>query len=482
MNILWVEDNPENKQNFWFASRNVRNITDFSEAEETIEKELNSYDVVVLDIDLRNSDPEKVREKSNQFGLSPDIFLQKSGMVLFLILLERGFPREQIIFLTGNADKNNLSILVDTISSSKDVEQIKNTTEKILDCLSDEQKTELKQKSNKEDKINYIKNLAIEKRTSTYDIFCDAYKAICIKPPRAISKSNDKDAQLELRSWLEDHEKNNYLVLRRGIIEGCDFLKIHIEKDKDDDNIQFREFIKIENNQPTIEIPTKDIKNYLDAVSQLLAIKEPIEQNIQYRLFLRTLVHEWEENIDPKSLKEKYPQFFRKDQPNSFGKMNDIYTFAWLMKMTRNRVSHANLLEPLNSQIIAFLFLINMRAMFKLPKAIQPYEKILLRCISLSPVQAINSQELNGRITDALKNVNDILAGLNLNESGHFGEKINAIYRHNTRNPDAKEHNFKSFLLQYFWVNQKSELRKLSANSDEFLPTLARHIYGHSFL
>ena len=47
--------------------------------------------------------------------------------------------------------------------------------------------------------------------------------------------------------------------------------------------------------------------------------------------------------------------------------------------------------------------------------------------------------------------------------------------------PDAEEHDFKSFLLQYFWVNQKSELRKLSATSDDFLPTLARHIYKDSF-
>ena len=80
------------------------------------------------------------------------------------------------------------------------------------------------------------------------------------------------------------------------------------------------------------------------------------------------------------SLKEKHG--------NDLSKIHDIYTFAWLMKMTRNWVSHANLLEPLNPHIIAFLFLVNMRAMFKLPKAIQPYEKILLRCISLSPAKA----------------------------------------------------------------------------------------------
>ena len=274
----------------------------------------------------------------------------------------------------------------------------------------------------------------------------------------------------KLRQWIKTQE-SDYSILRRGIIKGCDYLKYHIEKD--DGNIQFREFVKIEDTQPTIEIPSIDIKNYLDVVSQLLAIKEPIDQNIHYRLFLRTLVHEWEENIDPDSLKQKHG--------NDFSKIHDIYTFAWLMKMTRNWVSHANLLEPLDPQIIAFLFLINMRAMFKLPKAIQPYEKILLRCVSLLPANDIDNQALINDVNYVEKNVDDILASLSINKSNFFGKNINTIYRQNTGNPDAEEHNFKSFLLQCFWVNQKSELRKLSATSDYFLPTLARHIYKDSF-
>jgi hypothetical protein len=276
----------------------------------------------------------------------------------------------------------------------------------------------------------------------------------------------------KLRQWVKERE-SDYAILRRGIIEGCNFLKSHIEKD--DDNIQFRDFIKIENNQPTIEIPSTDIKNYLDALSQFLAIKEPNDQsatNMQYRLFLRTLVHEWEENIEPNSLKK---------HGKDLSKIHDIHTFAWLMKMARNWVSHANLLEPLNPQIIAFLFLVHMRAMFKLPKAIQPYERILLRCISLSPAIAINNQELNDHITDTVNHVDGILTELKINEQGHFGEKINAIYRRNTGNPDAEEHDFKVFLLQYFWVNQKLYLRNLTATSDDFLPTLARHIYSLSF-
>ncbi|MDO9240211.1 MAG: hypothetical protein Q7U30_09355, partial [Methylicorpusculum sp.] len=213
---------------------------------------------------------------------------------------------------------------------------------------------------------------------------------------------------------------------------------------------------------------------YLDATAQSLAIRKPPNSsalNIQYRLFLRTLVHEWEENIEADSLKKKYG--------NDLSKIRDIYTFAWLMKMTRNWVSHANLLEPLDPQIIAFLFLVNMRAMFKLPKAIQPYEHILLRCINLYP--ANDFKQLNDNIDHVESDVDGILSGWNINQSAHFGKKINEIYRRNTGNPDAEEHDFKRFLLQYFWVNQKRFLSGLTVNTKEFLPTLARHIYSLSF-
>ncbi|SHN92608.1 hypothetical protein BHECKSOX_1141 [Bathymodiolus heckerae thiotrophic gill symbiont] len=63
----------------------------------------------------------------------------------------------------------------------------------------------------------------------------------------------------------------------------------------------------------------------------------------------------------------------------------------------------------------------------------------------------------------------------------HFGEKINAIYRQSTGNPDAEEHDFQCFLLQYFWVNQKKYIHNLTASSDDFLPVLARHIYKQTF-
>jgi CheY-like chemotaxis protein len=506
LKILWVEDEySEQKQVSWFSNRSVCVKTSFDQGEEAINSCLAQFDLIVLDINLENSEhTDKVKALAKQFKITEQEFLQESGMNLFLNLREHGFPKEQIIFLTANADINisRIDELRESYRQGNDdaFDEIIGTITNELSEESFKKCSELIEAEDIEGLCQYLENhfnnLNDGNYQNTYNRFCEAYRRCRIEPPKAINKSLN-ESQQHLNHWLENNEKNDYLVLRRGIIEGCNFLKSHIEID--DNNIQFRDFIKTKNNQLAIDIPSRDIKNYLDSLSQFLAIKQPNDQNIQYRLFLRTIVHEWEENIEATSLKEKYPQFFSKKQPNYFAKMNDIYTFAWLIKMTRNWTSHASLLEPLNPQIIAFLFLVNMRAMFRLPKVIQPYERVLLRCLSLSPTNAIDFQNLNNNISYAEKNVDGILASLKIPEykedkngqqmfdkNGkeilkNFGEKINAIYRQNTGNPYADEHNYKGFLLQYFWVNQKYSLRNLTATSDEFLPTLARHIYNDSF-
>jgi hypothetical protein len=175
-----------------------------------------------------------------------------------------------------------------------------------------------------------------------------------------------------------------------------------------------------------------------------------------------------------------------------YKKIHDIHTFAWLSKQTRNWVSHAKLLEPLeDSGIIAFLFLVNMRAMFKLPVEVQKYEDILLKCISKKPTGFIDNDELDNHINCLKQNINKILENLSIpneidlkDKSGkrnkYFSEKINDIYLHNTGK--TKNHDYQAFLFQLFFVNQQDYLENLTANSDDFLPTLARHICTRSFL
>lgn len=484
LNILWVEDtfSPE-KQQTWFSGRVPDLKTNFIDAMNAIDKNLNQYDLVILDIDLENTPhTEEVSKFANYFGKTETEFLKESGVFLFLQLIELGFDRERIIFLTGNADEN--------ISR---VDELREAAEQDDDSLFDEIFSEIQKGLNEdkrkeiasfieEDDIkglcsfleSYYDGLHKNEEKDTYNRFCDSFKKSLVCPPKGIHKG--LNVTKHLNEWLEKHEKNTYLVLRRGIIEGCSYLKKLIKEN--DDNIQLRSFVKgTKKNSPVIEILTTDIENYLDTVAQFLPLRQPASINEEYRLFLRTLVHEWEQNIDPQETTEKQG--------------SDIHTYAWLSKQTRNWVSHAKLLELLNSEIIAFLFLVNMRAMFKLPIKTQDYEYILLKCISKPPVDSIDNKNVKSRIEDFECVIDEILSGYRISldtvsrkenlRAKYFSEKINDIYCHNTGNPDAEKHDYQSFLFQYFWVNQKENISKLTANSDNFLPTLARHIYSRSF-
>ena len=418
LKVLWVEDDNKNideysDQSFYQLFGEPIVPISFTEACEYTQNNL-AYDFVIIDINLHkfndfNSD--YVKEIKISFEA------KNAGIVIFTMLLESGFPKERILFLTGNARGGG---------------------------------------------------------DNTYDKFEEYFNLALMPLPDYIDK-RDADTAKQLTEKLESRI-NPYLTLRRGIIEGCNFLKKHI---KDDNNIQFRSFVKgTKHNNPVIEILLDDIKNYLDTVEQFLPARQPKAIKDTYRLFLRTLVHEWEESIDPQETKERYS--------------GDIHTFAWLSKQTRNWVSHDKLLEPLNSEIIAFLFLVNMRAMFKLPLEVQDYEHVLLKCISKTPT-AIIDDNLDKDIKKFNSEVDKILSSLNIplakeikdkngsprSRQKFFSEKINDIYKNNTGKP--KQHDYQDFLFQYFFVNQEKYQSNLTANSNDFLPTLARHIYSRSF-
>ena len=420
LKVLWVEDDKGNIEEYCDESFDqlfdepIVPIT-FEEACKYTEDNL-KYDFVIIDIDLTrftDFNSEYVNKIKDDISFKPE----EAGIVIFTMLLESGFPKERILFLTANAGTEN----------------------------------------------------------NTYDKFKDYFNSALMPLPEYLIK--DGDAPEKLSKKLESRI-NPYLTLRRGIIEGCGFLKEHIN---DDNFIRFSSFVKgTKEKKPVIEISSDDIKNYLDTVEQFLPVRQPKVINDTYRLFLRTLVHEWEESIDPQETTEKYG--------------GEIHTYAGLSKQTRNWVSHAKLLEPLNSEIIAFLFLANMRAMFKLSPEVQDYEHILLKCITNTPDAVIDDDNLDNHIIAFNSNVDQILFPLDIpltkerkDKNGsaeprpkYFSEKINDVYKNNTGK--SKQHNYKRFLFQYFFVNQQYCPSNLTANSDDFLPTLARHIYSYSFL
>jgi DNA-binding NtrC family response regulator len=87
LNILWVEDDASDaKKTQWFKDRPVELITDFTEAEQKITSDVNQYDVVVLDINLENSEQtDAIKKYAEKLEMSPKEFLVKAGINLYFI-------------------------------------------------------------------------------------------------------------------------------------------------------------------------------------------------------------------------------------------------------------------------------------------------------------------------------------------------------------------------------------------------------------
>lgn len=362
LKILWVEDQLGGKQTELFGDRPVVTlVTNFDEAEGRINSAIDEFDIVILDIDLDQSEvTDNVRKHADSYGLlDATEFLKESGMTLFLTLLEKGFPKERIVFLTANSDKK--ADLLDKLQRSyekKDFDSVDSILDEIQNGLGDDKVDEYQKLINDADMVRLISYLkenyggtSQSETPNTYNRFCDAYKRCRIQPPEAINK-NLNDVKKHVSEWLDEHEENQYLVLRRGIVEGCRQLKIL--KDK----LRFSKF------GVDGKIAFLDAEDYLDALEKFLPLREPNNKTTLYKHFVRTLAHEWEESVEAKKL----------------GDDQVTLAFSWIMKMTRNWMAHNStaIFNNLTEKDLAYLFICNMRAIFELSEETMEYEKILL--------------------------------------------------------------------------------------------------------
>ena len=161
--------------------------------------------------------------------------------------------------------------------------------------------------------------------------------------------------------------------------------------------------------------------------------------------------------------------------------------------MVRNWVAHDKLLEQYYGTDGKLLKQLN---------NVQEYELKLLSCISTPPFpDVINDQkitEADGYVDNLLNNTPNVTNSNNyytrqyLDKKGkpkdqriykdNFNQKINCL--HNEKiNIDLK-YCYQQLLMQYFFVSYKkndSDWLTNISNTNDFLPTLARHIYNRSF-
>lgn len=302
----------------------------------------------------------------------------------------------------------------------------------------------------------------------------EAFKTAKIALPRIYEKANP-----EVQTWVKECHENPYSRLRRGIIEGCNHLKTLSENE-----LRFNDFIKEDDKK----IGLMDLFNYIGVLENLLPLQEPKRKEHFYKLFVRTLAHEWEA-AEPKRLNGQ----------------NELLAFSWTMKMSRNWLSHSKLFENLNAQDVAYLFILNIRTMFKLPDTLLPYEKLLLDLfdpISSDELKAKIGTGFGDRKIPLVENYAQVLKATgNTWQAINFHDALNNLQK-NKDNENSSEFFIKG-LYQVFWFltsnggvyipSNEDQIKKFSMlnyqfkyfdyhkNKEDYLFEMARHIYNRSF-
>ena len=78
---------------------------------------------------------------------------------------------------------------------------------------------------------------------------------------------------------------------------------------------------------------------------------------------------------------------------------NILSALGWIMKNVRNWTAHTSVINRLEAQDVAFMFLINMRAMFDLGPKLVTYERVLLALFSNGDdrIESLNCCKSGGR-------------------------------------------------------------------------------------
>jgi hypothetical protein len=305
------------------------------------------------------------------------------------------------------------------------------------------------------------------------------FKTKCLEiyvPQIECFEKRDTKGYDKLRTWLTKQE-TPYVKLRRGIIEACQYLKGLSISSKE--NLLFNKFIE----KKKIEI--SEIHDYLGILESFLPLREPSDKAALYKLFIRTLSHEWEA-AEPKLI-------------NKADKISGQYAFASIMKIARNWIAHSNIFNNVNEQDVAFLFICNMRAMFELSNDAVIYETNLLALFS-KPLEA---SDFNKKIGKTQQDRNLPLSDyyiLLLEEAGKllYGTKTweTDFYNvlKNLQNDKANKKNGDFFiekLYQCFWFltsngyiytpKMEYQFSHFKYGQTKFLLEFSRRIYKRSF-
>lgn len=181
----------------------------------------------------------------------------------------------------------------------------------------------------------------------------------------------------DLREWLYDKLNYDfYLILRRGIIEGCRFLRnkiANLPKDQLEDVLLFYKTIRSKKGDLDHQAHRNDLVDYLTMLEGFFSsFRKPANHNYVYQLFIKELASKWERSSG---------QFLPwRNPPLAETRLEDKFltNCQRQMRILRNWTAH-NLFSPqVTEQEVAYFFMLAMRAYIHIGfNEVLEYEKIL---------------------------------------------------------------------------------------------------------
>lgn len=192
----------------------------------------------------------------------------------------------------------------------------------------------------------------------------------------------------QLRRWLSEKASQHSLILRRGIIEGCRFMKERV-KAIDSQELEARLiFYKttLRNINADPETYRRETIDYLTKLERFFLPHQSYDKADFFNLFTKELVAKWGE--------ESYGHFIRAKEPPQFKTwLEDQFhkTAQFQMKRLRNWSSHVLLSQALTAKEIAYFFILAMRSWVESEMSeIFRYEEILSTLFSKLPEAELN--------------------------------------------------------------------------------------------
>lgn len=271
------------------------------------------------------------------------------------------------------------------------------------------------------------------------------------------------------RAWLQVKANTNYIQLRRGILDACEFFQkneheilLNMTLKKDGEGEKIDELSKEYGIEFIIHIKNLFLKDFL--------LKEKDKTQKLYT-FLMVLSAEWERGDSRDDEQSKHFKEIQNPSEKCF-----YESIFWIMSNLRNCFAHFTFpKENLKEQDIAFFFMLAMRGFFKMTMGkIEEYEKIFFIIFNNSNIEIDknNLKEING---DALKKIISIYDGSKLDKA------IKGI-RNNKPIPIDRPNDFQGYVFRFLNGSSQNKNDKLKPIPRETIQKESKDIFYKSYL